>query len=285
MPTTVASIRPLHDFAMISTDSPAFSLSRKRKLDSLTASFHHDKYIRPSASMKADFLVPTHSRHPCVSRKRTRVCFQSAPEPVKSTYASFKIEPKVHYIESLVNLPQEQKNALWVQDTDIHECMNTIRKTCQNERKNSAATCSTYGKTLTDVYIACCNDSKGKDEEIPHSIASNELEVLGTGSRGLECCVVPELSAKRSQLRKKNIRGVLAIHHRLRPVRILGGDDVANAMLRSVAERLSRPSRKFARALGIGDSLAALIEYTNESPIVDDGNAAVTTSRKSSLVS
>eukprot|EP00522_Entomoneis_paludosa_P017114 CAMPEP_0172442934 /NCGR_PEP_ID=MMETSP1065-20121228/3273_1 /TAXON_ID=265537 /ORGANISM="Amphiprora paludosa, Strain CCMP125" /LENGTH=284 /DNA_ID=CAMNT_0013192981 /DNA_START=26 /DNA_END=880 /DNA_ORIENTATION=+ len=207
-------------------------------------------------------------------RKRRRVQFQP------STSSSAMVHERVHPVESLLHLPQDHKNELWVQNDDIQSSMSHIRRTFQRQDKDSNMVLPTYGKALFDTYIACCNDSKD-NEGIPESISARQLELLGaTGARGVPCsddhhssslplrglesCAIPQLSAKRSKQRRENIANIVAIHQRIKSLRIPGDDFAGSNMLRSVAEQLSRPSRKFAQAMGIGDSLAALTEYTNE---------------------
>ena len=189
-------------------------------------------------------------------RKRRRVRFHSKDDEV--------VCPEIRHVESFSNLPQDHKNELWLQNEDLESSMNAIRKTFHRQDSDTDKVPPVYGQALFATYLACCNDSPDSDD-LPVTLSAEQLEKLSTERghcartylRGLESCALPELAAKRSKQRKDNIANVVAIDQRVRLLGIPEGPE----LVQQVAEQLSRPSRKFAQAMGIGDSLAALREY------------------------
>lgn len=196
---------------------------------------------------------------PVRSRKRRRVRFGLNDERVEVVH--------MYETDSFDNsIPQKLKSQLWVQRQDIESSLKSIKKQCLDSKNNNKEL-PLYEEALCATYLACHDDVNGPEGHVPCSLRPCYLELLGTvrgDNRGLESCVVPSLGLLRKKNKSETVRNLVALHQRLKGVP--GESDI----LRSVAQELSRPSRKFAHAMGIGDALAGLWERKTTPPCYDN---------------
>lgn len=189
----------------------------------------------------------------CISRKRRRRV-QIHKKEIAASHP-----PSPHSV-------LDEKQDLWYSQEDFTSTIATMKQTCKNMKETSDASLPVYGETLASTYLACCLDTNSSSTEIPHTITPGQMERLGIGrgdQRGMETCVLPRLAFERNQKRREVIRNVVLLGHTLR-----GSTDSAE-FLRSLAEEMSLPSRKFAQAMGLSDTLSAVAAYSEETPQPD----------------
>ena len=157
----------------------------------------------------------------------------------------------------------EEKPNLWYSQEDFTMTLLTMKKAIRRMKDGSSDwVLPTYGETLASTYFACCADSESSvSAGIPSTITPNQLEMLGIGRgdhRGMETCALPDLAAERSQKRREIIQNVVFLGKTLSGVR------ERDEFIRSISEQLTAPSRKFAQAMGISDTLSALATYAED---------------------
>ena len=74
----------------------------------------------------------------------------------------------------------------------------------------------------------------------------------------METCVRPSLAVQRNQKRRQIIQNMVGLGKSLQ------GVPHREEFLRCISEQLTAPSRKFAQALGISDTLSALVAYAED---------------------
>ncbi|KAL7566028.1 hypothetical protein ACA910_011045 [Epithemia clementina (nom. ined.)] len=184
-------------------------------------------------------------------RRRVRFCADGDDDDLK-------VERVVHEIDSRESLSKKLKSELWVQRQDLELSVSNIRRQFHQNDSKSGREFPLYGEALCVAYVACCEDSSDQEGRVPSGLSPGLLELLGTErgeSRGLESCAIPSLAVVRNQKRRESVRNVVALHKLLRGI----PDELD--LIRLVAEDMSRPARKFAHAMGIGDAVAGFQAY------------------------
>ena len=231
----------------------------------------HSKSIVSAVGKCLDYHTetPTRNQVKC-SRKRQRVQFESDSDQ--------RLITRVCEVESSANFPIHVKAQLWVQSKELEALVSSIQtEFLQSTTSNSNVDeydgsnvrwnpeRPIYGEALCATYFACCEDTTESEGRVPVSLSPGYVELLGKGrgnNRGLESFAFPTLSTIRSQKRRENVKNVVSLCRILRR----GNTDSASAavdhstVLGSVAQDLSRPSRKFAHAMGLADALAIFVE-------------------------
>jgi len=125
-----------------------------------------------------------------------------------------------------------------------------------------------YSGAIESSFIACCLDAI-EDSALPEECAgylthasqsrkgshsSEDMECL----RGLEKVVVPLFGMESSRRRKEAISHVILAQYALQGI---NSSSHRSELLREISEAQSRPSRKFAKALGGVDAMSALQTY------------------------
>lgn len=181
----------------------------------------------------------------------------------------------------------DEKPSLWYTQEDFSLTLQSMKEAIQSLKQvesesHVASTAadgasnelgsrlSLYGESLASTYLACCVDSDSSvSSSIPASITPSHLERLGTTARGdhrgMETCALPDLAAERNLKRREIIRNVVFLN------RTLHGVTRREEFVRSLSEQMTAPSRKFAQAMGISDTLSALATYA-EAEGHDDGD-------------
>mmetsp|Transcript_5982 Transcript_5982/g.11759 ORF Transcript_5982/g.11759 Transcript_5982/m.11759 type:complete len:310 (+) Transcript_5982:152-1081(+) len=221
------------------------------------------------------------------SSKRQKLDHSSSSESLGSTSSSFSSAASTTHQPS--NKPRKQRRRvqiqedqttehhppsehssvldenpnLWYTKEDFTLTLQSMKNAIQSLKERSDD-CSLpiYGETLASTYLACCVDSNSSVSScIPTTITPMQLEMLSIGRgdhRGMETCALPDLAAERSQKRREIIQNVVFLN------RTLSGVTERDEFVRSVSEQLTAPSRKFAQAMGISDTLSALATYAEE---------------------
>ena len=159
----------------------------------------------------------------------------------------------------------EDKTNLWYTQEDFALTLLSMRKVIQRVQCGlEDQTLPVYGETLASTYLACCADTESSSSAaIPRSITPMHLELLGVArgdNRGMETCALPDLAAERSQKRREIIQSIVFLGRNLKGAAASQTEEC----LRSVSEQLTAPSRKFAQAMGISDTLSALTAYAED---------------------
>jgi len=185
--------------------------------------------------------------HTTTSRKRRRVRFEEDP-------ATRQVKQRVVQVQSKKDLSVEEKTELWVQQSDIRASFETMKASVEDCRGQHSTNFALYEETLAETYLACINHTKDTTDCLPAHLTSYHMVVLGT-SRGIESYTMPALARDRGRRRLESIQSIVQLHKSiaksLDPSELVG----------QVAGALSRPSRTFARALGVADAAAAFQAY------------------------
>ena len=181
----------------------------------------------------------TASDKPSSVRKRGRV-------QIRETHTLFHPPPQDYPVLN-------EKPNLWYTPEDFSSTISTMKKVLLNPGDHEL-----YGAMLALTYQACC-DGSGSAALLPDSITPVQLELLGTSNhRGMETCVRPSLAVQRNQKRRQIIQNMVGLGKSLQ------GVPHREEFLRCISEQLTAPSRKFAQALGISDTLSALVAYAED---------------------
>lgn len=159
----------------------------------------------------------------------------------------------------------------WRQQNDVRETVHDVSQiiqTCNASGNSQEDSYKDFAEAVAKAYNLCyeetlpaspdCND----EVKLPR-LPLHEMIVWGfphTASRGLESRTIPGLGGHRLQKRRELIRGVLGVQRELCSMEV-SPSDIAEA-LGAVSEVLSKPSKLFARAMGVVDGTSALLEYT-----------------------
>ena len=189
----------------------------------------------------------------------------------------------------------ENKRDLWYSQEDFNSTLMNMRKAiktaqrlqCSNNNNQSDFGSSTieedkegkehyavasalplYGESLACTYLACCVDTSSGTNSLPSSITQVHLEQLGASNvvvRGMETAALPDLAAERSQKRREIIQNVVLVHKSL--ALAPQQHDQREECVRSISEQWTAPSRKFAQAMGLSDTFAALRTYAEDAMV------------------
>jgi hypothetical protein len=142
-----------------------------------------------------------------------------------------------------VELTEEEKTQMWWSNVS-----GLQRKNKQNEFKELVRQTSENEEYIAKFRQALdlCNNSSSKYP------LQNVPLVSDCPARGIERVLFPELG----QYRRQGVRTIVLAQSRLPPKMSL---DLQQKLLGATSKRLSRPSRRLARLLGIGDAMVAAV--------------------------
>ena len=205
-----------------------------------------------------------------MNRKRKRVHFNEDGESVIVNQRVLAI------IRPSSEMTPSERNTLWYQKSDLKDglrCAKGVVCDFGQCASNPASFESGYSDILASTYASCCLDDPDhaqlSNEYATHlalMCSSGDCCRLGECNRGLERVTVPALGWETMRRRKLSIRSIVVAQNELKgPIQ----PDERSEILRMVSESQTRPAQKFAKALGLCDAMAALVEYqaSNDEPV------------------
>lgn len=209
--------------------------------------------------------------------------------------ARISIDHALEDVPLATQMTEEERSTLWMRKadhratyTDITEVVRTCQasasqqedgaSSCCHARRRSSSSYVNYAEALATAYNICNEESECSDDasldKSEKELPLDQLIVYGsmhTQSRGLESKIIPGLGDHRSKKRKEHTYCVLQVqcemmamvkHQHLANAEATccSPDDIAQG-LGAVSAYLSKPARRFARALGAVDGSMALLEY------------------------
>ena len=167
----------------------------------------------------------------------------------------FAVDAAVHEIEQLSDYTEEGRKDAWYQEQEynlIHNVNTELVLSFQNDWNSSVGTQS-YHTAVEDVYCSCLDSNDGPSHDDLDRLDAwvRNCNLL----RGLELYYMPGLANKRRKRTGAVIRSVIYLQTKISSV--LYTVDERAEMIRDASEKLSQPSKDFARIMGLADQSAA----------------------------
>jgi hypothetical protein len=175
-------------------------------------------------------------------------------EPCRPRKVSFAVDVAVHEIEQLSDYTEEGRKDAWFQECEYNliENVNTeLVLSFQNDRDSSGP--RSYHTTVEVVYSSCLDSNDGPSQDDLDRLDAwvRNCNLL----RGLESESLPGLANKRRKRKDAVLRSVIHLQFKISDV--LYSVDERAEMIRDASEKLSQPSKEFARIMGLADQSAA----------------------------
>jgi hypothetical protein len=214
-------------------------------------------------------VLSSRSRSCCGGSPRKRVRFDQQGSEGEADVA-------VHILATIrasSDMSPSEIDAMWNQKGLLRRNIQNAREIAveeQNRRQYLPEDCKEmdYAGAIESSFVACCLDpveNSALPEEcagyLTHASQSRKGACSSEDSeclRGLEKVVVPLFGMETSRRRKEAISHVILAQHALQGI---ASSRHRSELLREISEAHSRPSRKFAKALGGVDAMSALHAY------------------------
>lgn len=169
---------------------------------------------------------------------------------------SFAVDVAIHEIEQLSDYSEEAMKDAWFQDYEYNSIDNVNTELVLSFQKDGMDSSGhrSYHTTDVEVVYSSCLDSKDGPSQ-------DDLDRLDAWVRncnllrGLESDSLPGLANKRRKRREAVIRSVIHLQSKISAV--LYSVYERAEMIRDASEKLSQPSKEFARFMGLADQSAA----------------------------
>lgn len=193
----------------------------------------------------------------------------------------------VHSVPSIKDLlSADEMQKLWLRSECILRTIDEAVSEAAEQEETHRAAQEQYLQILTETYYRCCEQDADNDDgdgstdcSKAFSLSSTSVSPLLASYRGLEFAVVPELLKLRSCQRATSIQNLCALARQLQSQ--TSAASASASSLASVASRSSRTARRFARAMGVADSLVVAAQEQGEQPIA---SSASTTKNESNAL-
>lgn len=224
----------------------------------------HSRKFAPMERETEKEMLKHRCKAPMRSRKRVQFEEEEAPKPVKKQMidSSFSLSLS----SSEWSEPEREKS--WYTKSDFRAGLKNTERLAIEFVQSANVPCryeAKYSDVLTTTYAACCleeSDCCPVSEELAHGLAvvtaAGDWCRIGETNRGLERITVPAYGSETLRRRKLAIGSVvsaqMSLAGQLTP-------DENSECLRIISESQTRPSRNFAKSLGVVDAMSALVEY------------------------
>ena len=178
-------------------------------------------------------------------------------KPFRTTKVSFAVDVDVYEIDYLSDDDSEEAmEGTWFQkyEYNLIDNLNTeLVRSFQNVWTDSSGPRPYHTTDVEVVYSSCLDSNNGPSRDDLDRLDAwvRNCNLL----RGLESASLPRLANKRRKRRGAVIRSVIYLQTKISSV--LYTVDERAEMIRDASEKLSQPSKEFARIMGLADQSAA----------------------------
>ena len=205
---------------------------------------------RPRSGRRVHFAPTKSPERLLLSETESSLDKDDRSSPQTAVFADVKID------YNRLELTAEERNQMWWQATDYFNFKKNAKQITTNYRRlgplNESE--SDYAAKFHNAIDLCANSSCHMKDCVP--LLSN------TSARGLEAHIFPQYHSER---RRKVIRSVLKAQSKL-PTTI--DEDGRARLLNATSKHLTRPMRRFARLLAIGDAIVSADLDTNDKDLM-----------------